>query len=350
MIYFIVIYCLVVSIFFLNIYFHNKYLEKFFSIFIALLLSILPGLRGVSVGTDTEIYENILSSNLKNNTYFRDNLEPGFFHLVEIFQFFSIEEYFFWSVSFFANFLFISTIFSLKKYRFIALLSYLTFSHIYMMGFNILRQYLAMSIYCFSLNYLFNERKIKHFIIWLISIIFHYSSIFYLFFSLIYLALKKNFNKSIYFICFVLPFIYNFLTNIILEYFIGISGKEIFDQYIDKTGSSGSLFQLLLYLVILFLILIFSNFNNIVFRFYFSIYILYLSFFINITFFNLAYEGAGRLIVNTYISILFVFSFLKFGKYKYIFYINLIVLWCILFYYFYGVTKYYGIFPFKFIE
>lgn len=186
MLLFISIYSFVFILYSLSLYLRNRFLDKFFIVIISFLLSILPGFRAISVGTDTSMYYDILDSRLNSGDYFVTNIEPGYIYLVKLFQNLSLENYFFLFVSFLANFLFVSAIYSLKKYRFLALLSYLTFSNIYMMGFNVLRQYLALSIYVYSLVFLFKGRYFLHLIFIVLAIFFHYSSFIFLLMSFLY--------------------------------------------------------------------------------------------------------------------------------------------------------------------
>lgn len=349
MLFFISIYFFVFLLYFLSKIFRNIFLEKMFIILISGILSLLPGFRAISVGTDTAMYQNILDSRLVPGEFFYSNIELGYIYLVKIFQYFSVESYFFLVVSFLANYLFISSIFSLKKYRFIAFLSYLTFSNIYMMGFNILRQYLALAIYTYSLNFLFKRKYFLHLFFIFLSIFLHYSSVIFILFYLIYFLIKKGWSKSAYIISCLTPFMYNFIQKFLISYIVSISGKETFENYINNSGGVGGFLQMILYFLILIFVLLFSNFKNLFFKFYFSIFIMWFSFFINISYFGLNYEGAGRLIVSTYFSFLFIFSFLNYGKNKEIIISLLCCFFMIFYFYFYFYVGYHGVVPYKFI-
>ncbi|MHA3052057.1 EpsG family protein [Acinetobacter sp. ANC 4640] len=349
MLFFISIYLFVFIVYLLSRYLRNNVLDKLFIIVISGALSVLPGFRAVSVGTDTEMYYNILDSRLDSENYFVSNIEPGYIYLVKIFQALSLESYFFLFVSFFANYLFVSAIFSLKKYRFIALLSYLTFSNIYMMGFNILRQYLALAIYTYSLTFLFKGRNFLHLIFIILAISFHYSSVIFFLFSFMYYLTMRGWSEIVYAIGFLTPFVYNFIQKFLIIYFISISGKESFESYINKTSTNGGVLQLTLYILILIFILSFSDFKNKYFKFYFSIFLTWFGFFINISYFGLSYEGAGRLIVSTYFSFLFIFPFLNYGKAKEIIILLLSCFFIGFYFYFYFYAGYHGVIPYKFI-
>ncbi len=349
MLIFLSIYLMVFIFYIFSKIIKNKYFDRFNILFISAILSILPGFRSINVGTDTVIYNEILQADLFLNDYYINNLEPGFLYLVRFFQLFSLESIFFISIAFIANFLIINSIFKLENNRFLALLSYLTFSFVYMMGFNILRQYLALALYCYSLKYLFNDNWKKHIFLILLACLIHYSSIFYIVFMFLYYLFKNNKNYISYTVCFLIPFIMNFNSNTFIEIFINISDKGIVEKYIDNRGDTGSILQILFYLIILFLIIIFSNFKNLNYRFYLGIYIIFISFSINIALLGMAYEGFGRLIVNTYFSLIFIFSYLSLGKFKYIFNIIFLAIFSILFYYFYYITGYFKVFPYSFV-
>lgn len=350
MLLFISIYSFVFILYSLSLYLRNRFLDKFFIVIISFLLSILPGFRAISVGTDTSMYYDILDSRLNSGDYFVTNIEPGYIYLVKIFQNLSLENYFFLFVSFLANFLFVSAIYSLKKYRFLALLSYLTFSNIYMMGFNVLRQYLALSIYVYSLVFLFKGRYFLHLIFIILAIFFHYSSFIFLLMSFLYYLITLGWSKIVYIICFLIPFFYNIIQKFLINYLVSISGKETFENYINRVGESGGILQLILYIFILVFLLVFSNFKNNYFKFYLSIFFMWFGFFINISYFGLVYEGAGRLIVSTYFSFLFIFSFLNYGRIKEIILLLLCCFFMLYYFYFYFSIGYHGVIPYKFIQ
>lgn len=327
--------------------FKNKFFDKITVLSISLILSILPGFRAVHIGFDTLMYDTILYSDLSEGTIWGDALEPGYILLVKLFQFFSIEPYFFYFVSFVANFLIITTIFNLKRNRFLALLSYLTFSQVFLIGFNILRQYFALSIFVFSLKYLFESRFFKFTFFVLLATTIHYTSIFYLFFIPLYILLRNNYTLSAFSFAFIFPFLYNFAQKNLVYILINFTGKEGAVTYIGRTQESGAGIWYAFYLLILLYFVLLRNNKNFEYLFFLSTYILFLGFYANISFLGLAYEGAGRLIVCTYFSLIFIFSYLKYDRYVVLHYLVFIFIFMFLFVYLYLIRGIHRIFPYE---
>ena len=347
MILFFAIYGAVLGLYILSNLFRNKYFDKFIVLIISLILSILPGFRALHIGADTYMYDSILYSDLSKGTYFASNIEPGYIFLVELFQSFSIEPYFFYLVSFFANILVITTIFNLKRNRFLVLLSYLTFSNVFMIGFNILRQYLALSIFIFSIKYLLDSKFLKYFICVLLATSIHYSSIFFIIFIPLFLVIKRGYVAYAYIISFLIPFFYNFLQKNLIFILSDLTGKNAIENYIGRTQQSGAGIWYAFYIIVLFYFLLLRNKYNLRYCFFLCSYILFLGFYTNISFLNLAYEGAGRLIVCCYFSFMFIFSYLKYDRYIFLHYMVFMFMFMFFFISVYLINGSHRIFPYE---
>ncbi|ANF82883.1 hypothetical protein A3K93_12250 [Acinetobacter sp. NCu2D-2] len=347
MILFFGIYFAVIGLYVLSNLFNNKVVDKFIVLIISLILSILPGFRALHIGTDTYMYDSILYSDLSEGSYFVTNIEPGYIFLVNIFQIFSIEPYFFYVVSFFANLLIVSTIFNLKKNRFLALLSYLTFSQIFLIGFNILRQYLALSIFIYSVNFLFEKKYLNYIIFVLIATSIHYSSIFFIFFIPLFILIFNKYIISAYMLAFTFPFIYNFVQKNLIFILSNFTGKVAIENYVGRGQESGAGIWYIFYLLVLIYFIILRNKNSYEYYFFVCSYILLLGFYTNISFFNLAYEGPGRLIVCCYFSLIFIFSYLKYGKYVVLHYLIFIFLFLFFFFYNFWIKGLHRILPYE---
>lgn len=187
---------------------------------IVLILSLLCGLRGYSVGTDTSAiylpyyYDKFC---IKNASY--DGTEYLFYVILKV-GYSLFHSY--TGVLFLISFLTLLFAFlGLSYYRYkvslpLAMLLYLSF--IYFESFNIMRQMLALSIIIFALRYLERHEYLPYLIWCALSAFIHNSSIVSIGLFVIYLSLK---NKSVYklfinLIC---------LLPILLPLIMGVLGK-----------------------------------------------------------------------------------------------------------------------------
>ncbi|WP_411686487.1 EpsG family protein [Acinetobacter pseudolwoffii] len=187
-----------------------------------LILLFLSAFRDISVGTDTESYENIFYQIVSNNDYLL-SIEPGWIFLNKAVDYMGFD---FRGILVISSFLTLSLIFlTVKKYSFNPMFSIALFYllYFYFISFNISRQLLAVSIVLISTVLILNNKKISSFCLILLASFFHQSALialilyFYIFIS----------NKK--------PFI---ITGIIVSMIFGIFGANIITQVVGYTEYS----------------------------------------------------------------------------------------------------------------
>lgn len=155
----------------------------------ALPLIIVSGLR-YNVGADYSSYVRIF--NHISIGYYDKGLEQGFIWLVKLIQFFSTDYmWMFLIVSFITIYLVFLVIRKESKSPLLSVYLYIT-AGLFFASFNGMRQFLSISIMFYSIRYI-KERNLFKFLLCMIpAILFHYSSIFYLFLYFIYGKKYKN--------------------------------------------------------------------------------------------------------------------------------------------------------------
>ncbi|EMH2040966.1 EpsG family protein [Proteus mirabilis] len=200
----------------------------FFCYLIAILLTLLAGLRSSDVGFDYQQYISIikhisLSPSILDSIIVNIRYEPLFVLISYFFSLLSSQ-----------NFIFIFIIFSFlgvfckvilfKKYSYIPFLSLLLyFISFYFSGdLAQIRQSVAITFFLISIIYLEKNKIFISFVFIIISILFHYSSLINLLtFSLYFLYKKLTINSNFYFLllALIISVLYSFI-NIKLSFYL----------------------------------------------------------------------------------------------------------------------------------
>lgn len=241
----------------LNIKMNNKLnikLNNIFSIFGIVLLSTLAGLRASSVGVDVSTY--VISSFNKVSTY-NSILEVIKNHTLEIgYELFEyIISRFFNNVHwlhFFTQLIIISGVYSFSKLFkdtsnwILVIFAFLCIY--YNQSYNTVRQWLAISIYLFSIKYLLEEKFVKCYLICILSYSFHSSAIIIFIIPLIYKYIKTKNFKFKYLIIMSIGVIISFifLDKISLWLIkIGVLSTKYEHYFFNLEGDSSIIMQIL---------------------------------------------------------------------------------------------------------
>ena len=178
----------------------SKQVKQFYLNSIFLLLSLIMGLRGVSVGTDTESYQQIFHRiasspvSLDDIGFFNDSIEIGFLLYTKVLSLICNDYQFFLLISAFI-FCFLMKRFieySTKDY-FIASVIFFSIG-IYLAAFNIYRQMLAVAFVTNGWIFFSERNYIKAVLVTVLAVTFHVSAIIYF---LVYLAYYFKDNRIV---------------------------------------------------------------------------------------------------------------------------------------------------------
>ncbi|MBA7847945.1 EpsG family protein [Klebsiella sp. RHBSTW-00465] len=329
-------------------------LKKCCLLLIVLLCSIMPGLRDISVGTDSPMYANFLLVDRSYHDWLVSGIaiEPGFVFLIKIYQFFGFKDYsyFFFGTAILFNFLVISSIFKLSPSPTLSLISFLTFSTIYFSHFNVLRSSLALAFFIYSIPYLLNKQYKKCYILIFISIFFHISALIFLFMPSAYKYLRTK-TALVIFISFVFMGVYS-ASSTILSLIGSIIGTTKYDSYSTESDIGGGFFAIYFLLMLICLISLSNNKLKNSDLYIFSVYMIFLATltWFCIIFLGLRYEGPGRVVVYFYLGSIFIFPNLLqifSPTSRYPLYFLLFFLFAMMAYYVFVLKGVYGVFPYK---
>lgn len=253
----------------INVKLNNKFkieLNNIFSILGILLLSVLAGLRSSSVGVDVTAY--VLSSFNRVSTY-NSILEVITNHKMEIG--YELLEYiisrFFDDVHwlhFFTQLIIISGVYSFSKlFKDTSNWVLIIFAFLciyYNQSYNIVRQWLSISIYLSSIKYLLDKNFIKYYLICILSCLFHSSAIITFIIPLFYQYLKTKKYQFKYLIVISIAIItsFVFLDKISLWLIkIGVFSTKYEHYFVNLEGDSSIVMQILSRIPILLGALIF---------------------------------------------------------------------------------------------
>lgn len=367
MLFYTIIYWLTILFVFFSSVVRNKFLSSFVFPFIAIfIVSLMPGLRGVGVGTDTKNYVSFFweAQFLGLDQIFFSSLEPGIRLISKTLFFFKLNDQnvFLFICAFLINSL---VFYGSKKITKNITLSYaffLGFSNFYFFSFNVLRQAIAIAFFIFSLSYLISGKYIKYWIYCLFAISFHYSSVILFFMPLLN---KKYFGKNLFylkmfFICFFIV-IYSYLVN----YFLGLYGILTSDERVmvyeglKQEVSIKVIFpNIILFSFCLFYLFFikFYKFNNIKLNLFLYLFFGVIVFQLCFTFLGLRYEGPGRLVSFFYpslillIPIMLEYSNLKIKNNLVIYFVLVIFNYIYIYISYTYIGNAHGIFPYDFFK
>lgn len=229
-------------------------LKRFTAFCLILFMFIISGLR-YNVGDDFLNYEIMYNdpSNIRNSF-----TEPIWSYISLLFHNMGLSSIaWFCFTSFIINFFFISGIRKLSKNFYLSVAFYIAMPHLFLESFNIVRQFVAMSI-IFRFSYLFFQKKYwKFVIIILLSSCFHKSAV--LTIPLFFMSLinfPNIFLILIVFFCFLLR--YSFLP-IIIKIVTNVSMYSGYVNELVSSESSSGIYAYVLLFVCLFIIFCFRK-------------------------------------------------------------------------------------------
>lgn len=193
----------------------------------ALLLALLASLR-YDTGTDFNAYQSIWNTTSALNFSFAtyEYVEPGFLLVNSLLKAVYKGDFLYFSFYAFTTIMFLYV--GLKKLKlnvvFVIFLYYCLFYFAF--TFNAMRQALAMAMFVYSLNFLVKGKMKEYFLLNILAMCFHLSSIVYIFFGAIWFfdISKKYFVFSI------------FLPLIALFIYISGLGYEVFNFFTSALG------------------------------------------------------------------------------------------------------------------
>ncbi len=190
-----------ISLFFslLDLFKINKFYRKKLNHILLLAIIIFLGFRGY-VGHDWYHYkpnfeniENIFEVLQGNYVFFTKlHYDLGFKIYMSFIKMFSSDYHFFVFVSSLLDVVLLYIVFNKNtKYVMFSFLAFICFDGL-TIGFDLMRNIKSILVFLYSLEYIKNKQIIKFYMACLISILFHWSAIFYL---PMYFILNKRFNK-----------------------------------------------------------------------------------------------------------------------------------------------------------
>lgn len=256
-------------VFFLYPFKSNRWLPHFLSFLCMLLLS---GLRSEAIGKDVGNYVSLFKSfrhiDLEAVFTFRGYVRPDYGYYI-ITKFISVlsnnTNFFLFIIAFLTLFLF--SYFIYKESTLPGLSVFLFISTGFYMGtFNIMRQYLAMSVLYMSIKYIRERKFLSFLIIVILASTIHPSSLFFLILYPLY-----SFNVNIY----------SFFSVLSVSFLIGFAGFKIApvlriiseNPYFQNLGGGGHNLYFILVLMCLAGLLLFNTKKDNVKIYFHSLYI-----------------------------------------------------------------------------
>ena len=210
---------------------NHKKISLYINVFI---LSIITGTlyERIGGGGDYDSYRNMFNSLSPSNI---PDKELAFYYLnLFIKRFTDVYSIAFFIFILIINFLIVKIIYKYSKNIELSLLMYVIMGG-YFTATNITRQFIALAIYTYSIQYLLNKQYIKYFIMGFIAFQFHTTAIVVFVISLFVRMLNEKISRN-YLIYFIM-----INATIIIEPLIRQIGLELFyDQYEKGTFFYGS--------------------------------------------------------------------------------------------------------------
>lgn len=247
----------------------SKRISLFFLIFSIFLLSIFAGGRGENIGTDIRFY--VIQEFSNNLTYFSFDdfvryhvLETGYEFLSFIVSRFSSDIHwvhflnalcglvgiyigiYYFSRKYVISFCFCFCLYLLQKYN---------------MSFNLIRQFIAVSLVFCSVPALLEKKYLLYFLISLIAFSFHRSAIITIILLPLYISLRYLLNNKLYFlfsIYMVVMIVCTYATPFIINFALqnGILPSHFSDNLSSYSIETGGIYLALSKLIPLILILL----------------------------------------------------------------------------------------------
>ena len=248
----------------------NKKAVELLVLGIIIILSLLGGLRGITIGTDLRVYGerwfNVAINSESFSIYKKiiNTTDIGYIFLNYIIsRFTSNFNIYLFIHQLICNGIVITVLYKCnKRVPFaISLLCYLSF--FYGRTFNLLRQAIALSVVFYGISNLIENKEKKFVVYILIATLFHFTAVF----SLIILPIKRicysdNNRKKLYiFIIIIIAIIatINIEPVVKFAYIHGIVNKRIYNYLFDFVNISGKTFDFELVFKTCFLLLVVLN-------------------------------------------------------------------------------------------
>lgn len=205
----------------------EKYNKKVFLIIGIILISLLSGLRGISVGVDTPSYYNAFIYNFPNSWQFE---ELGFRYITRFLMSILKNPTMVMLVySFIINTLIILRLWDYRdkcSFKFMTVLYILIF---FIDSMNIMRQFLAISIIFYSTKFLEKKNYFPFIIIVLLATTIHKSSILALFIPLVYFWISSSKKNKV---LLAVPLL--IISTIVLNYIFSFESDHISNYLSSK--------------------------------------------------------------------------------------------------------------------
>lgn len=268
----------------------SKYKPLYF-ILIIFSLSILPGLRGSMVGIDTENYLNMIWYMINENNVWLSN-EPGLFVVAKLSSLISMNLNFVLFVcSLFINgFLYVG-LWKLREKISVTFSLYMYIIFFYLETFNIMRQWMSVSLVIFSISFLISNQMVKYLVTIIAATLFHNTAIISILFVPIYYILSNDVNYATTLKKIDFKKVVSILLILTVLFLVLQTRLNVFDKYyniflsVERTNTKGILGIVRLFLSVAYYIcyrIYFKSDNKeskIVFTFYLIITIIEIPFY-----------------------------------------------------------------------
>ena len=230
--------------------------KEIFLKIIFIILTLFSGLR-YKVGADYEGYEfifSLLSSDIENYEIIR--LEKGYYLLIKMINLISgTQQLVFLIMAIISNYLIYKFIIESSRDKILSVFIFFLVGPYYSSGFNGIRQYLAISLFLYSLKYLKNRKIFKYFFFIFLGFLFHKSCILLLPLYLI-LNLKYSLKGKIFILI-----LSSFVDYKLLPTILNIFNYDIYNSIVIYRVNSNFYF-LLLFLIFSIFILLYNEKNK----------------------------------------------------------------------------------------
>lgn len=317
----------------------DKYIKKLLLMVLIFFISLLPGYRSITVGTDTRSYVSMFTSQNDFLGYYSLGIEPLFSLIISILNKIGFVDYssYFLFFSLFISILVVKGIKNISEDNIsLPLFSYLTISIMFFSQFNVLRQAIAVAIFLFSFKFLIERNNTKYVICILFACLFHYSAIFLLIMPFLF-RIETRFYRILFSVLTVLFFV--FLSTYLASLFSSLTGTERVLSNIDvKEASSGrSFLYFYTFILLCFYIVKFirKKVDTVYDKLFEIVIILLIMFWFSVIFLGLNYRGPGRILMyfNTCFVLLPMTSVFDLKKYSRVMVCLLYVFFCFIYIY-----------------
>lgn len=230
--------------------------KKYYLIMMFVILTFFSGLRGIDVGIDTKSYVAIFNQvNMQPlmDSFNNSRIENGYILLNYVVgRFTDNPQAILLITSIIINYSFARAI-----YKYSDNVAISTFIHVmffYNSTMNLIRQYIALSIFLFGLDYLLRKDRLKFILVVLVASLFHSSSLILIIFVIAtsdYLKEKKWLMGSVIVLASFGVYNFEYLVNVFVNFFPVYA--RFLESSISTASSDISIINLILYIILLVL-------------------------------------------------------------------------------------------------